>query len=405
MTKRPILLLLCFLVCLIASRPAATRRDFAGQYSLARRVMVDTRREADSLRLYVRFPNGSVVGSGQPLRMSVWSSYDAQQPVWQDTISQIFKHTKRVGTAALVEFCVPLARLRAGQVLSLQPGPNAADTGDEAWLLLTTERLARPFILVDSVGVPLLRRYVHASEPFEVSAFGLNQPLLLRRYESNFTAALPPMTNPAAQPPAPRTLGVQDSITFQAGQLVALQRAGLYLLNNGCGGPASSLLVEENNFPELTTAADLIQPLIYLTSSVERKKLYDAPSPKKAVDQFWLNAANGQQAGARQLIRTYYGRVAAANQLFSAYKAGWMTDRGMLYVVMGPPDVVYRTAAEERWIYRQPDVGNSTYVFRAKPSTFAPEHYELVRRPEHEMLWYAAVEQWRKALTTARPAR
>jgi GWxTD domain-containing protein len=287
----------------------------------------------------------------------------------------------------------------------VQPGPNAPDTGDEAWLLLTAERLARPFILADSVGTPLLRRYVHASEPFAVSTYGLEQPLLLRRYESNFTAALPPMTNPAGQPPVARTLGVQDSITFQAGQLVALQRAGLYLLNNGSGGPASSLLVEENNFPELTTASDLIQPLIYLTSSVERKKLYDAPSPKKAVDQFWLNAANGQQAVARQLIRTYYGRVAAANQLFSAYKAGWMTDRGMLYVVMGPPDAVYRTAAEERWIYRQPDVGNSTYVFRAKPSTFAPEHYELVRRPEHEMLWYAAVEQWRKALTTARPVR
>jgi GWxTD domain-containing protein len=177
------------------------------------------------------------------------------------------------------------------------------------------------------------------------------------------------------------------------------------LLTSGAGGPASSLLVEENNFPEVTTAPDLIQPLIYLTSSIERKNLYNAASPKKAIDQFWLDAANGQQATARQLIRTYYGRVSAANRLFSTYKAGWMTDRGMLYVVMGPPDVVYRTSTEERWLYRQPELGTSTYVFRAKPSTFAPEHYELVRRPEHEMLWYAAVEQWRKAPTIVRPGR
>ena len=405
MNKHFSLLLCFFLICLVAGRPAATRRDFTGQYRPARRVLIDTRREADSLRLYVHFPNGSVVGTEHPLCVRAWSSYDAQQPAWQDTVRQLARRTRRVGTAALVEFCLPIAQLRAGQVLSFQPGPNAADTGDEAWLLLTAERLARPFVLVDSAGVPLLRRYVHVGEAFGVSSYGPEQPFLVRRYDSNFTAALPPMTNPAGQPPAPRTLSVRDSLTFRAGQQIVLEQAGLYLLNNGSAGPASSLLVEDNNFPELTTAPDLIQPLIYLTSSVERKKLYNSPSPKKAVDQFWLDAANGQQAVARQLIRTYYGRVAAANQLFSAYKAGWMTDRGMLYVVLGPPDGVYRTATEERWVYRQADVGNSTYVFRAKPSTFAPEHYELVRRPEHEMLWYAAVEQWRKALTTARPAR
>ncbi|MGY2131485.1 GWxTD domain-containing protein [Hymenobacter sp. HD11105] len=404
MNKRSYLLLF-ILVCLLAGRPAAPRRDFSGQYRPGRRVVVDTRREADSLRLYLSFPDGNVLSPAQPVRIRAWASYDAQQPLWQDTIPQLARRTKREGITTSLEFCLPMAKLRSGQVLSIQPGPDADDTGHEAWILLTDERMARPFVLVDSVGVPLLRRYVHAGEGFEVSTYGLEQPCLLRRYDSNFSAALPPMTNPAGQPPAARTLAVRDSLTFQAVQLVALGRAGLYLLTSGAGGPASSLLVEENNFPEVTTAADLIQPLIYLTSSIERKKLYNAPSPKKAVDQFWLDAANGQQATARQLIRTYYGRVAAANRLFSSYKAGWMTDRGMLYVVMGPPDVVYRTGAEERWLYRQPEVGTSTYVFRAKPSTFAPEHYELVRRPEHEMLWYAAVEQWRKAPTTVRPGR
>ena len=57
---------------------------------------------------------------------------------------------------------------------------------------------------------------------------------------------------------------------------------------------------------------------------------------------------------------------------------------------------------EERWFYEEPAPGRSpvTFTFQPKPSTFAPEHYELVRRPEYERLWYAAVELWRKATTT-----
>ena len=71
---------------------------------------------------------------------------------------------------------------------------------------------------------------------------------------------------------------------------------------------------------------------------------------------------------------------------------------------MGPPESVYRQAGQEQWVYRSDPERAGTYTFRAKPSTFAPEHYELVRRPEYERLWYAAVEQWRKG-TTVRAGR
>ncbi|WP_170172480.1 GWxTD domain-containing protein [Hymenobacter rigui] len=180
--------------------------------------------------------------------------------------------------------------------------------------------------------------------------------------------------------------------------------AGLFLLRVGGSPVRSGLLVEDNQFPELTTADELIAPLIYLTTSQERQKLFDAPDPKKAVDQFWLTVAANSQPIARQLIRTYYGRVAEASQLFSAHKAGWLTDRGLLYLVLGPPESVYREAGIERWVYRADVERSGTFIFRAKPSTFAPDNYELVRRPEYEQLWYAAVEQWRKG-RTARPGR
>ncbi|RYU76435.1 GWxTD domain-containing protein [Hymenobacter persicinus] len=397
------LLPLVLLTGLLLGGPAAVaqRRDFAGQYNTRRRVQVDTRREADSLHFYLRFPDGSVLRQHHPLRVAAWLSYDAKRPLWQDTVRQLSRRIRPAGSASWVEFSLPAARLQAGQVLSFTCGPaDEANSGEGAWLLLTAARLSRPFVLTDSAGEPLLRRFARRAEPVLVDCYGPEQPVVAKLYPTaGFAAALPPMSNPAAQPAAPRTLGLLDSLFFRAGQPLRLQRPGLYALRIRPGGPPLALLVENEDFPELKTADDLIRPLLYLTTATERDRLYNASNPKQAVDNFWLDVARDNQPMARQLIRTYYGRVAEANALFSAHKAGWMTDRGLLYIVLGPPESVYRTTAEERWVYRGTTSGTTTYTFRPKPSTFAPEHYELVRRPEYEMLWYAAVEQWRKGLT------
>jgi GWxTD domain-containing protein len=396
-----LLLLCCGL--LLAPLTQAQRRDFSGQYRPSRQLQADSRREGDSLRIYLLFSDANVLRQGQPLRVMAWASYDAKRPLWADTVRHLARRIRPDGEAARLEFCLPLARLQAGTVLSIASGPAAeASSGDAAWLLLSPARLARPFVLTDSLGQPLLRAMVRANEPFFVDRYGPDQPVSLRRYASPFVAALPPHADPTRQSAAPPRLPVLDSLFARAGAALALPEPGLYTLRLPGEPSTLGLLVTDSNYPNLTSADALIQPLIYLTTSTERAKLYAAPNPKRAVDEFWLAAAAGQQTLARQAIRTYYGRAAVANELFAAHKSGWMTDRGMLYMVLGAPDAVYRTAQEERWVYHGSDDGSSaTYTFRPKPSTFAPEHYELVRHPEQERLWYAAVEQWRKATTTA----
>ncbi|WP_022822281.1 GWxTD domain-containing protein [Hymenobacter norwichensis] len=390
-------------LALITWPTLAQKRDFSDQYRPDRRIQVDTRREGDSLRIYLRFPDGNVFRQGNPLRVTAWPSYDSRRLSWTDTVRQLARRVRPDERGARVEFCLPVAQLISGTVLSLACAPPAESAnGDAAWLPITPARLARPYVLTDTLGTPLMRRSVRAGEAFLVDRYGPEQPVLVRRYGASFVPALPPHADPARQSTASPTLSVTDSLFFRAGLPIRLPEAGLYTLRLASETPLLGLLVTDTEYPELTTADELIQPLVYLTTSAERKKLYDAPNPKKAVDQFWLNAAAGQQVIARQAIRTYYGRTRSANELFVAHKAGWMTDRGMLYIAVGPPDAVYRTATDERWVYHATDNGASaSYTFRLKPSTFAPEHYELVRRPEYERLWYAAVEQWRKATTTA----
>ena len=392
--------------------PLATRPDYAGLYRDGPHLAVDTRREGDSLRLYLRLPAPARLGPGHPLRVAAWPSYEAKQPLWQDSIPRREQHPRPEADGSVrLSFCVPAALVPAGAVLEISTSPT--DTKEDyqeptttAWLRLTEAQLARPFMLTDSAGQPLLRRYVRASESFGVDSYGLYQPVRWKRYAVNPTPALPPMTSPAAMPAGPRVLPVLDSATTLLGEPLRFAEPGLYALRVGGPGRAAprplAVLVTPNNYPALTTAAELIEPLRYLTTSQERQRLTDAPDPKRAVDKFWLNIAQGNQKLAKDLIRRYYGRVTAANYLFAAHKAGWLTDRGLLYVVLGPPPSVRRLFnGEERWFYPDGSLGGGpiTYTFRPRPSTFAPDYYELVRRPEYELLWYAAVEKWRTPLT------
>ncbi len=388
--------------------PPAPRPDYAGLYRDAPALAVDTRREGDSLRLYLRLPAPAHLGPGHPLRLRAWPSYEAKAPLWQDSVPRRQQHPRREADGSQrLSFCVAAARLPAGAVLEIRTGvvdgkEEDQDPGTTAWLRLTEAHLTRPFLLTDSVGQPLLRRYVQAGKVFGVDSYGLYQPVRWKRYAVSPAPALPPMTNPATVPGGPRLLPVIDSATARPGQPFRFTEPGLYALRvGGAGGVAPrpvAVLVAPNAYPALTTAAELIEPLRYLTTSQERQRLTDAPDPKRAVDQFWLAIAQGNQRQGRELIRRYYGRVTAANRLFAAHKAGWLTDRGLLYVVLGPPPGVRRLfSGEERWYYPTGGAGGGpvTYTFRPRPSTFAPDYYELVRRPEYELLWYAAVEQWR----------
>ena len=391
--------------------PQATPRpDFAGLYRDAPALALDARREGDSLRLYLRLPAPARLGPGHALRVALWPSYEAKAPLWQDSIARRAQHPRPApdGRGGVqLNFCLPAAQLPAGAVLQVTTAPpDARDDYQEpsttAWLRLTDATLARPFVLTDSAGQPLQRRYLRAGESFSIESYGLMQPVRWKRYAVNPLPALPPMTNAAAMPAGPRLLPVLDSAEARPSQLLRFQEPGLYALKvGGVGGIAPrtlAVLVAPNAYPALSTAAELIEPLRYLTTSQERQKLTDAPDPKRAVDKFWLDIAQGNQRLGKELIKSYYGRVSAANRLFAAHKAGWLTDRGLLYVVLGPPPGVRRFAnGEERWYY--PDGGLTggpiTYTFRPRPSTFAPDYYELVRRPEYELLWYAAVEKWR----------
>jgi GWxTD domain-containing protein len=160
--------------------------------------------------------------------------------------------------------------------------------------------------------------------------------------------------------------------------------AGLTLMNFG------------TTYPKVQEVQQLVEPLAYLATSVEYEALKKATNQKLAIDNFWLQKG-GNIDKARELIRVYYNRVYFANYYFTSFKPGWKTDRGMIFIIYGPPQSVKVTPTQEKWIYYKNNYSTSvTFTFDHSPTRFAPENYILQRSDAYDTYWRSAVDTWRR---------
>ncbi len=336
----------------------ASRLNFAIRQGVSER---ETAIVSDTLRAI----SNPADPDGAHFRITFPSSLAAEPNVLHLRLWQRFSGLERLGTL----HTIPLRR----------------EMGQKAYMVLKAE-----------TGMPLFRSYINTAERLVVQHYREPQALKLQRYDATFPPALPPMAS--GQEQVPRTLAITQTLDFMTGDTIALDEQGLYLAELA-EGAKTGLLVRSDKYPFVTTAEELIQPLLYMTTSTERKLLYSAQDPKAAVDEFWLKVA-GDKNVARDLIRIFYGRVEAANRLFTSHKQGWATDRGMVYIVYGQPDIISLSGNTLTWLYQE--TASSPYVkfvFNKKQNTFTENHYELVRRREYEESWFSTVAKWRAGAT------
>jgi len=179
--------------------------------------------------------------------------------------------------------------------------------------------------------------------------------------------------------------------------LLSMPLKGIYQFRVDLNSTAALSLYNFNeSFPQIKTTDDLLGPLVYLSSSSEFRDLRMEPNRKLAVDNFWLDIA-GNMDNARELIRVYYNRVYFANRYFTSYKEGWKTDRGMIFIIFGPPDYLSKDANEEKWVYFTRK--NSTpveFTFIRKENHFTIQDYELNRDVNSTGIWAEAIRTWRR---------
>jgi len=243
---------------------------------------------------------------------------------------------------------------------------------------------------------PLQRHYVNTTENFVIKRINeAPEKLTVFYYEHSFDAAGSPMNT--APRPVSKSLKVDSSFTVNTNEQLHFNKEGLYnVFSDTTQTEGLGILVVNERFPKITRPELLLGPLLYMSTNNEINEIKKAEDYKKALDKYWLNLMNGNAPLAQQSIRSFYGRVEEANQLFTSYKEGWKTDKGMIYIILGPPDKVQRSKDREVWTFDQR--GNSqsvNFTFNRRNNQFVDDHYELVRYAEYQPIWYPVVEAWR----------
>lgn len=160
--------------------------------------------------------------------------------------------------------------------------------------------------------------------------------------------------------------------------------------------------IKDSNYPSLVSPKNLIEPLSLLMNKKEFDKLVNIESEielKKEVDRFWLENINNKSK-ARQVIELFYDRVEQANKLYSTFKEGWKTDRGMMYILFGPPYIEEKTRKSLRWFYSTDRYNPRTNFSFYEPQTeilyYGFDHYILNRSQQYHDVYYSQVQRWKK---------
>lgn len=258
-------------------------------------------------------------------------------------------------------------------------------------------------IFVNNFPLPVFRNYISKTDSFQLKSVE-NHPkeLFLLRFKNDFTPAQSPMST-SVRAGIDRGLEPDEIIKIQSNTYINLKNEGLYLAVDDTSNTKNGFgfLVVDERFPRLTRPENLVKPLVYMSTSQEMRATNENENAKQALDKFFLSITGGNQMISKKIIKIYYHRIEEANRLFTTYKEGWKTDKGMVYTILGPPNKVQRSRDREVWMYSQSlNFSEIIFTFNKKPNQFTENYYELVRYPEYQAYWYPFVEAWRTGNVT-----
>ena len=98
---------------------------------------------------------------------------------------------------------------------------------------------------------------------------------------------------------------------------------------------------------------------------------------KLELDKFWLQASSNNELQAKNAIAAFYSRIEHANLLFtSPYSRGFETDKGVSYILFGPPLFIHATSNCETWYYDS-DTINSSKILQFRPTNHTYSSWQV----------------------------
>jgi GWxTD domain-containing protein len=332
------------------------------------------------------------------LNYVIYSDYGTRDRLGYGNVKLDSANVTRVGDKIVIAFDIKSPNKESGVLLSeiSQTGTLKKVLNDLTIRFKKQAASELYGIYTDASTEPLQRHYINVNNAFTVKRLN-SEPGTLHvfYYGHSFDPASSPMnTTPKT---VSKSLTIDSSFTINTNETIRFEKEGLYnIFADTTQSEGLGLLVVNERFPKLTKPELLLEPLVYMSTNTEINEIKKAEEFKKALDKYWLTLMNGNAPLAQQSIKSFYSRVEEANQLFTSYKEGWKTDKGMIFIVLGPPDKVQRSKDREVWTYDQrANAQNVNFTFNRRTNQFVDDHYELVRYAEYQPIWYPIVEAWR----------
>jgi GWxTD domain-containing protein len=147
--------------------------------------------------------------------------------------------------------------------------------------------------------------------------------------------------------------------------------------------------------------AEFLSQVRYLITSQERETFLEMPDADKPafIDEFWKRRDSDPATADNEFKAEYFRRMKRANELFFGEGvAGWLTDRGRIYILFGPPSdrntTPMRSASlgrcSELWYYGDFPV---VFIDRSCNGTFRLETYDLSPLRELNLAYAGALSR------------
>lgn len=256
------------------------------------------------------------------------------------------------------------------------------------------------YLMLDSNKTVVFKNHFNSNDKIYIQKNKSNpaKSITLKYYSTKLPIAKPPFSTNNTDETIVFKPQLISQLEFDSTNMLSytVTEKGLYHFQtseNIKTGP--TLFNFQEHFPKVKNPENMIGPMRYISTKKEYAVLTDSEDKKLAVDNHWLELA-GSSERARTLIREFYTRVESANNYFTSYLEGWKTDRGIIYIIYGSPNVVYKNRDYENWIYgEENNMMSINFTFHKVNNPASNNDFSLSRSPMFKNSWFRAVDSWR----------
>lgn len=351
--------------------------------------------------LYLSNPDSSQFVAKYQLKYQLFTNIQATKII--DSASVVFTDSinfrKNNSSLGYFEIQVP-----QGSINILRLELTDLNNNSEIVNLITIDKSSKisrqNFILQAQDELPLMNASASRNVDYRLIYNDLSAKTIQVKYFKSF---LKPPQPPYQDNPVKRITKIRADSSFSINivngqsEYFRFDKQGIYhFMADTIDTEGFTVSVFTEGYPWISTPMQMIAPLRYITTSAEYEKLIEARDKKQAVDEFWLNLSSNE-ARAKAMISIYYNRVQEANMLFASEKEGWLTDRGMIYIVYGPPEKVFKNNELETWTYGASSIYKTlNFTFFKSTNPFTDNDFLLDRTPNYTNSWNSTIEFWRR---------